>query len=114
MLKNNRTGNDDATRYIESLQSSQTRATAKVEGLYRSLNVDQSFPELAALPFEFVRTLLMARDLKINIRRRAISSFLEWDRLDQAAGGRSEALGVFTVTLHLVTAHNHTTIAPHL
>jgi hypothetical protein len=35
----------------------------------------------------------MARDLKINIRKRAVGSFFEWERLDQAVGGRNQALG---------------------
>jgi hypothetical protein len=42
---------------------------------------------------EFVRTLLMARDLKINIRKRAIGSFFEWEKLDRAVGGRDGTLG---------------------
>lgn len=36
----------------------------------------------------------MARDLKISIRKRAVGSFFEWDRLDQAVGGREQNLGV--------------------
>lgn len=35
----------------------------------------------------------MARDLKISIRKRAVGSFFEWDRLDQAVGGREQNLG---------------------
>ncbi|KIK20357.1 hypothetical protein PISMIDRAFT_105942 [Pisolithus microcarpus 441] len=35
----------------------------------------------------------MARDLKINIRKRAIGSFFEWDKLDWAAGGKDKSLG---------------------
>jgi len=61
--------------------------------LYASLDIHESFPELQGINLEFVRTLLMARDLKINIRKRAIGSFFEWARLDQAIGGRREALG---------------------
>ena len=65
----------------------------KVENLYTSLNVADAFPEVKGLPLEFVRTLLMARDLKINIRKRAIGTFFEWDKLDRAAGGRDHPLG---------------------
>jgi hypothetical protein len=61
--------------------------------LYDSLNVGSSFPELDGIPLGFVRNLLLARDLKINIRKRAIANFFEWDRLHQAAGGQSQALG---------------------
>ncbi|KAG2092121.1 uncharacterized protein F5147DRAFT_585987 [Suillus discolor] len=35
----------------------------------------------------------MARDLKINIRKRAIASFFECDKLDWAVGGAQQALG---------------------
>ena len=75
------------------LEKCQGQLKDKVETLYASLNVHESFPELDGIDLEFVRTLLMARDLKINIRKRAIGSFFEWDKLDQAAGGRDEAIG---------------------
>ncbi|KAK0457238.1 uncharacterized protein EV420DRAFT_1549515 [Desarmillaria tabescens] len=65
----------------------------QIDQLYASLNVGQSFPELASLDVTFVQTLLLARDLKMNIRKRAIGTFFEWDRLDQATGGREQALG---------------------
>ena len=65
----------------------------EVEALYISLNIHDSYPDLKGASLEFVRTLLMAHDLKINIRKRAIGSFFEWDRLDQAVGGRNQALG---------------------
>lgn len=45
------------------------------------------------MSLEFVQTLLLARDLKINIRKRAIGSFFEWDKLDRAVGGKQKALG---------------------
>ena len=35
----------------------------------------------------------MARDLKINIRKRAIGTFFEYDKLDQAVAGHSNPLG---------------------
>ncbi|KAI0676695.1 hypothetical protein C8Q78DRAFT_960079 [Trametes maxima] len=79
--------------YIASLKRTHSRAVAKVEGLYASLNVPHDFPELKGLPLNFVRVLLMARDLKINIRKRAIGSFFEWDKLNRAAGGRDQPLG---------------------
>ena len=78
---------------ISHLHTSQERALADVEKLYTSLNFRDTFPELSGLPLEFVRTLIMARDLKINIRKRAIGIFFEWDRLDQAVGGSDQALG---------------------
>ena len=78
---------------LTGLEKGQERLKEKVETLYMSLNVHESFPELDGIDLEFVRTLLMARDLKINIRKRAIGSFFEWDKLDQAVGGRDAAIG---------------------
>ena len=86
--------NTTALEFISSLHRSQERTLEKVEKLYTSLNFQETFPELSNLPLEFIRTLIMARDLKINIRKRAIGTFFEWDRLDQAAGGCDQALGV--------------------
>jgi hypothetical protein len=80
---------------IDSLERTHERLKDKVEALYTSLNVHDSFPELASVDLEFVRTLLMARDLKINIRKRAVGSFFEWERLDRAVGGHAQALGRF-------------------
>ncbi|EDQ98442.1 uncharacterized protein LACBIDRAFT_335960 [Laccaria bicolor S238N-H82] len=65
----------------------------KVEQLYASLNIQDSFPELKDIDLDFVKLLVLARDLKINIRKQAIGSFFEWDRLDQAAGGCQHAIG---------------------
>ncbi|KAH7905288.1 hypothetical protein BJ138DRAFT_1017919 [Hygrophoropsis aurantiaca] len=78
---------------LESLKRGHERLVNKVEKLYASLNVHEKFPELKNVDLEFVRTLLMARDLKINIRKRAIGSFFEWVKLDQAVGGHQQALG---------------------
>jgi hypothetical protein len=84
---------------LTGLENTQERLKEKVEALYTSLNVHESFPELQGIDLEFVRTLLMARDLKINIRKRAIGSFFEWEKLDQAVGGRDQAIGVFNFLL---------------
>lgn len=78
---------------VASLERSHERLMNKVEVLYSSLNVHDRFPELQDVDLDFVRTLLMARDLKINIRKRAIGSFFEWDKLDRAVGGANQALG---------------------
>lgn len=78
---------------LKGLQDMHLLLTNKVEALYVSLNVHDSYPDLKGVSLEFVRILLMARDLKMNIRKRAIGSFFEYDRLDQAVGGRGNALG---------------------
>ncbi|PIL33336.1 hypothetical protein GSI_04787 [Ganoderma sinense ZZ0214-1] len=78
--------NPEAPRFLESLYRTHKETVGKVEELYSSLNVTDVFPEIQGLPLEFVRVLLMARDLKINIRKRAIGTFFEWDKLDRASG----------------------------
>ncbi|KAK0433323.1 hypothetical protein EV421DRAFT_1997524 [Armillaria borealis] len=78
---------------LTQLSSVHQQLCNKIDQLYLSLNVDENFPELAGFDVTFVQTLLLARDLKINICKRAIGTFFEWDRLDQATGGREQALG---------------------
>jgi hypothetical protein len=84
---------EESVDLLSSLERSHGRIKQKVEALYASLNIHDAFLELQGIDLEFVRVLLMARDLKINIRKRAIGSFFEWDKLDRAVGGREDTLG---------------------
>ncbi|RDB29776.1 hypothetical protein Hypma_013855 [Hypsizygus marmoreus] len=83
----------ESLKLIKTLQTSHDDLQEQVETLYASLNVQDSFPELEGVDLEFIRTLILARDLKINIRKRCIGSFFEWDKLDQAVGGRDQSIG---------------------
>ena len=83
----------DVLDVLDSMERSHTRLLEKIETLYASLNVQDQFPQLEGVPLEFVHTLLMARDLKVNICKRAIGSFFEWDKLDRAVGGKDKTLG---------------------
>lgn len=85
----------ETKKSLRELCTQQQQLLASVEKLYASLNIHEQFPELKGVDVEFVRTLLLARDLKINIRKRAVGSFLEWERLDQAVGGKHQALGMY-------------------
>ena len=85
---------------LSSLEQTHTRLLKNVENLYSSLNVHDSFPELNGLSLDFVRTLFMARDLKINIRKRAIASFFEREKLDRAVGGKQTPLGTNPTSYH--------------
>lgn len=93
---------DDTLEALESLERGHDRLMEKVEILYSSLNIHDKFPELKGIDLDFVRILLMARDLKINIRKRAIASFFEWDKLDRAVGGAQQALGNMSSPLLLL------------
>lgn len=84
----------DSLTHIRHLQSTHETLSSQAEALYASLNIHDSFPELRGLPLEFVRTLIIMRDLKMNIRDRAIESFYEWETLDRAVAGRREPLGI--------------------
>ena len=79
---------------LASLECGHARLVTKTEALYSSLNVHDRIPELKDISLEFVQILLMARDLKINIRKRAVGSFFEWDKLDHAVGSKDKPLGV--------------------
>ncbi|KAJ2911799.1 hypothetical protein MD484_g8611, partial [Candolleomyces efflorescens] len=78
---------------LKGLTTVYEELSGKLDTLYASLNITESFPALRGLPFDVVHKLLLARDLKINIRKRAIGSFFENERLEQASGGRHESLG---------------------
>jgi hypothetical protein len=83
----------EVTSTLKDLTAVYDQLSSKLDSLYISLNISDSFPTLRDLPFVVVHKLLIARDLKINIRKRAIASFFENERLEQAVGGRNETLG---------------------
>jgi hypothetical protein len=78
---------------LKSLEHMHQHLNTKVEELFASLNIQQSFNKLKGIELDYIQTLLLAHDLKINIRKCAIGSFFEWDRLDQAVGGCEVTLG---------------------
>ena len=86
---------------LAGLHESRQSLTTNLDALYISLNVFNEFPDLKGINLDFIHTLFMARDLKINIRKRAVGSFFEWDRLDQAVGGRNQTLGMPIVPIIL-------------
>ena len=92
-MKESGTPEQNAHAALERLTLMHGKLKDEVEALYRALNVPHAIPDLCDVDMTFVHTLFLARDLKMNIRKRAIGSFLEWDRLDQAVGGRGQPLG---------------------
>lgn len=83
----------EASSLLPELTITGDRLRTQADRIYDSLNVQNRFPELKKCSFDFVRILLILHDLKINIRKRVIGSFFEWDKLDQAVGGRQQAIG---------------------
>ncbi|KAJ7305518.1 hypothetical protein DFH08DRAFT_918626 [Mycena albidolilacea] len=61
------TATADSLTYIHHLQSTHKTLSSQAEALYASLNIHDSFPELRGLPLDFVRTLIIMCDLKMNI-----------------------------------------------
>ena len=82
-------------KILKGLEEMHDDLSDKVEELYILLNIQESYLDLLRVGLDFIWTLLMARNLKVNIRKRAIGSFFKWDRLDQAVGRRSNPLGMF-------------------
>ncbi|KAJ7575225.1 hypothetical protein C8J56DRAFT_1063775 [Mycena floridula] len=80
-------------KLLIDLKETQDLLKRQAEGLYASLNIEEEFPALKGVDAQHLIIFLLARDLKINIRKRAIGSFLEWYRLDQSVGGKAEAIG---------------------
>ncbi|KAG6369027.1 hypothetical protein JVT61DRAFT_1973 [Boletus reticuloceps] len=91
--KNSEGIGEEALGIMQGLERTHERLMSKVDALYTSLNVQDQFPELKGVDFNFVHLLILARDLKINIRKRAIASFFEWNKLDRAVGGAQKPLG---------------------
>ena len=100
--------NPKAHKFLDQLCQGHQDTINKVEGLYISLNVTDTFPGIQGLPLEFICTLLLAQDLKINIRKQVIRTFFKWDKLDQVAGGQDQPLGWyfhFQCDMLLIFAH---------
>ena len=85
----------EALQAIESLKRNHACLLQNVKLLYTSLNIGNTFLELEGLSLDFVCTLLLAWDLKINIHKRAVANFLELDKLDRAMGGKQNPLGEY-------------------
>ncbi|KAJ6531047.1 hypothetical protein B0H19DRAFT_1082031 [Mycena capillaripes] len=88
------TASPDSIKLLRRLEETHGLLCAQAEELYASLNIHEAFPKPNDLPLEFVRMLLIMRDLKINIWKRAEGSFSEWDNLDRAVGGKRESLAI--------------------
>lgn len=83
----------DARQYLEKLECQHGQLISQCENLFAAVNVHTNYPTVLGAGVEFLRILFQARNLKTIIRKRAIGSFLERDRLDQAVAGRSIPLG---------------------
>lgn len=78
---------------LTGLENTHTILGTQADELYASLDITSEFPVLRGVSLSFLRTLLLARDLKMTIRKKAVGSFFEWERLDRAVGGVHNPLG---------------------
>ena len=78
---------------LEELEEQQKVLFRNCDELYQTLNLTTDIPDYDGVFMEFMQNLLCARDVKMTVRTLAISSFFEWEKLDQAAGGRHRPLG---------------------
>ena len=83
----------DSIVTILMIEQIQQRLQEESERLYALLNIHDSYPELQGMSLKFVRTLLWACNLKIIIRKCAITSFFKWDNLNSVMGKKSNPLG---------------------
>lgn len=74
-------------------QDQQHSMMEQLDKLYLSLQIEGSYSELEGLPPDFIRTLLQARNLKKNIRSRAVGAFFACERINQAKGSANPTLG---------------------
>lgn len=91
---------------FKELQETHQKLVDRVEDFY--ISADTNEPEKGSdeknsqgVSLEYKHILRLANNLKFNIRRRAVASFHEWSRLDQAVGGRNLALGAWAILLVL-------------
>lgn len=101
---------------LSSLENTQTILETQADDLYASLDIIGDFPELRGVSLVFLRTLLLARDLKINIRKKAVGSFFEWERLDRAVAGVHNPLGrtcFSTLNINLAVLIRHKAASSH-
>jgi hypothetical protein len=78
---------------LRGLEATHETLSSQAQMLYSSLNIHEGIPELRGLPLAFVTLLMTMRNLKMEIRRRAINSFKELATLRRAVAGQREANG---------------------
>jgi hypothetical protein len=85
--------------YIARLERVKADIQESVDDLYCSLGLLKEYPSLAAVDGDFVKTLLLCRDKKIEVRKAATSALNEMLNLEDAAEGHHNPLGIFSSVL---------------
>jgi hypothetical protein len=79
--------------YILRLEHVKVLFQQTVNNLYVDLGLVKQYPTLASVDADFVKTLLLCRDKKIELRKAATSILNEMLNLDDAAWGSHNPLG---------------------
>jgi hypothetical protein len=79
--------------YILRLEKVKVQFQEKVNNLYVDLGLVKEYPALASVNGDFVKTLLLCRDKKIELRKAATSVLNEMSNLDDAAHRNHNPLG---------------------
>jgi hypothetical protein len=81
--------------YIARLEKFEVDFQETVNNLYLDLGLVKQYPSLAAVDADFVKTLLLCRDKKIEVQKAATSVLNEMLNLDDAAAGHHNPLGMY-------------------
>jgi hypothetical protein len=80
-------------KWIARLEKVKADVQDSVNDLYSDLGLLKEYPSLAAVDGKFVKTLLLCRDKKIEVRKAATSVLNEMLNLEDAAEGHHNPLG---------------------
>lgn len=80
-------------QHLDGMLEQLARIREQADSMYASLNVNSDFPLLSGVDLDFVRRLFLLRHLKATVQKKATSTMWEFDKLDQASGGKDMALG---------------------
>lgn len=80
--------------HVNIMMSHLNTVRERADQMYATLNVNTDFPSLVqGVDLEYVRRLFLLRQLKAAVQKKATSTMWEFDKLDQATGGKDMALG---------------------
>lgn len=82
-----------ARERLKELKSTHRALVDEAEALFDALDVGGTLPSIGQHGRAFVRELVLTQHSLIRLRAKAVAQLMEYDKLDQAVGGRNVALG---------------------
>jgi hypothetical protein len=80
----------EAREHLANLERQYNMIVADIDELFTASHIQDHHSPLLSVRNKMLKICLLANDLKMFIRKRAIRAFLESDRLIQAVGGLGE------------------------